>query len=409
MAGIRDYVPENELEVYQRRDGGYMRALFVGSYPNPVEPHRSVFFRELIYQFARMGVECTVISPVSITKYREKIRNIPTEHTESLGGNVRVRVYRPHVLSFSAKQIGSWNTIKLTLACFDAAVLRKVEELGEQFDFVYGHFFVGGGLTAAKIARKHGWPAYIAYGECSYDSEVKRAYGDIRPEEMGGVRGIISVSSANSADLAKRKFAEGIPVLLSLNSVDKSVFHVKDKLECRKKLELPEKAFIVGFVGYFIARKGPERVLEACRDLPDVKLAFAGKGPQVPEGENVVFCRSLVHEEVADFLNAVDVFVLPTLHEGCCNAVIEAMSCGKPVISSDLPFNHDIMNGENSILVDPNNVPQIREAVVKLRDSEDLRGKLGEEALNAVEALRIENRARMILEFINSTRGMENG
>ena len=48
-----------------------MRALFIGSYPNSLDPHRSVFFRELIYQFARLGLECTVISPLSVTKYRK--------------------------------------------------------------------------------------------------------------------------------------------------------------------------------------------------------------------------------------------------------------------------------------------------------------------------------------------------
>ena len=55
-----------------------MRALFIGSYPNPLEPYRSAFFQTLIHQFAEMGVDCTVISAVSVTKYRQKIKNIPS-------------------------------------------------------------------------------------------------------------------------------------------------------------------------------------------------------------------------------------------------------------------------------------------------------------------------------------------
>ena len=62
--------------------------------------------------------------------------------------------------------------------------------------------------------------------------------------------------------------------------------------------------------------KGSDRLLEACRGLPGVSLAFAGSGKNAPSGSNVVFCKSLPHEDVSDFLNAIDVFVLPTRNEG---------------------------------------------------------------------------------------------
>lgn len=380
-----------------------MRALFIGSYPNSADPHRSVFFRELIYQFARLGVECTVISPLSVTKYRRRALQIPTSDCERLDGGETVCVYRPRMISYSAKKIGRWNTIHLTQRSIDRAVLRKVKTLDTKFDFVYGHFFLGGGLTAAWLGRMLGIPAYIAYGECSFDTEVRNKYGDISPREMEGVHGIISVSSANSADLHSRGFADGIPVCLALNAVDTKIFHVRDREACREKFGFSKDDFIVGFVGGFIERKGPVRIMEACRDLEGVKLAFAGKGEQKPSGEQVVFCDSLKHEDIADFLNAVDVFALPTLHEGCCNAVVEAMSCGKAIVSSDLPFNHDILNPQNAILVDPRDVGQIREAIRKLRDDAALRSRLAKQALKDAEKLTIDQRARNILDFIRRT------
>jgi len=380
-----------------------MRALFIGSYPNSADPHRSVFFRELIYQFARLGVECTVISPLSVTKYRRRYRQIPTMVCEQLYSGEAVTVYRPRMISYSAKKIGRWNTIHLTQRSIDHAVLRQVKKLEGKFDFVYGHFFLGGGLTAARVGRMLGIPAYIAYGECSFDTEVRNKYGDIHPKQMEGVHGIISVSSANSNDLAGREFARGIPVCLALNAVDANVFCIKDKKDCREKFGFSMDDFIIGFVGGFIERKGPNRVLEACRGLEGVKLAFAGKGEQRPFGDQVIFCESLVHEDVADFLNAVDVFVLPTLHEGCCNAVIEAMSCGKAIVSSDLPFNHDVLNSKNAILVDPNDIGQIWEAIRTLRDDVQLRRRLGEQALKDSQSLTIDQRARNILEFIQQT------
>lgn len=380
-----------------------MRALFIGSYPNPVEPHRSVFFRELIYQMAKQGVECTVVTPVSVSKYRTSVKNIPLHSFEEICEGVYVEVFRPRMISFSSKKIGRWNTIHLTLSAFDTAVLRQLSKINKQFDFVYGHFFLGGGLTAAKVGRKYGIPAYIAYGECSFETEVFNKYGDIAPRAMQGVHGIIAVSSANKNDLQGRSFASGIPTMLSLNAVNKNVFKPKEQMLCREKFNFRADDFIVGFVGYFIERKGHNRVLEACKGLSDVKLAFAGKGENVPTGENVIFCASLEHDDVADFLNAVDVFVLPTLHEGCCNAVIEAMSCGKAIVSSDLPFNHDVLNSENAILVDPNDIEQIRDAILKLRDDVQLRNTLAKKALLDVQGLAIDKRASNILEFIQKT------
>ena len=384
-----------------------MKALFIGSYPNPVEPYKSVFFRELIYQMADQGVECTVISCASITAYKTRIRNIPQYQEEKTAAGNKIRVYRPHIISYSAKKIGKWNTIHATQKSVETAVMKVVKSLDETFDFVYGHFFLCAGLVAAKVAQRYGIPAYIAYGECSFHTEVESKYGPVGRKEMEGVKGIIAVSSANKEDIMARDFAKDIPVCLSLNAIDPTVFHKKDKQACRAKLGLPAEEFIVGFVGYFIERKGPGRVLEACKDLSNVKLAFAGRGGEQPEGENVIFCRALPHEDVADFLNAVDVFCLPTLHEGCCNAVVEAMACGKAIISSDLPFNHDVLNGKNAILVDPNSVEQIRSAVTRLYEEEQLRKNMEQQALEDAQRLTLPQRARTILDFINTTSRME--
>lgn len=378
-----------------------MKALFIGSYPNPVEPFRSVFFRELIYEMAKQGIECTVISCVSITAYRSKIFQIPEYSVETLENGVKIEVYRPHIITYSAKKIGKWNTMSLTQKSIESKVLKLVKKINETFDFVYGHFFLGGGLTAAKVGQKFKIPAYIAYGECNFETEVSNKY-IIKKEEMKGVRGIVAVSSYNKKDIEKREFSKDIPVLLSNNSINEKVFHIKDKEKCREELGLPKNDFIVGFVGYFIERKGPERVLEACSSLEKVKLAFVGKGENRPEGENVIFCKSLSHEKIVDFLNAIDVFVLPTKNEGCCNAVIEAMACGKAIISSDLPFNHDILNNNNAILINPMDINAIRQAVIKLRDNKELRKKIGIQALKDSSRLTISYRANNILEFIRS-------
>ena len=53
------------------------KILFVGWYPNPEDKYKNIFFRNLIFAMADMGIECTVISPVSYMHYGKRIKNIP--------------------------------------------------------------------------------------------------------------------------------------------------------------------------------------------------------------------------------------------------------------------------------------------------------------------------------------------
>ena len=94
-----------------------------------------------------------------------------------------------------------------------------------------------------------------------------------------------------------------------------------------------------------------------------MKSIFIGSGEQTPEIDGILFCGKLPHDQIVHYLNAADVFVLPTLAEGCSNAIIEAMACGLPIISSDLPFNDDILDAENSIRVNSLDVESIAEAI----------------------------------------------
>ncbi len=385
--------------------------LFVGLYPNPLEKYRNVFYQNLIFAMADLGIKCTVISPVSVVRHGRKVRNIPFKKQDYTPKGSVVDVYHPRVLSASAKKIGSFNTAIISERLFERGALRLAKRLiknGEQFDAVYGHFFLYGGLAAIKIGNKFNLPSFVAFGECDYESQVRDVYGELKKKDVDGLGGVVAVSSKNANVLRNMPIFDGIPMIIAPNSVDHSLFYPRDKKESRQHFNLPEDKFIVGFVGGFIERKGDKRLLEAVEPLDDVYLAFAGKGDNPPQGDKVLYCDSLKHEEVGEFLSAVDVFCLPTLSEGSCNAIVEAMACGLPVVSSDLPFNDDVLTEENSIRVDPMSVSQIREAIRELKDNQTKMMAIKSESLKKAKELDIVNRANKILLFMERIENNKN-
>lgn len=377
-----------------------MNILFVGMYPDEYNKYRNVFFQNLIFAMADAGVNCTVISPVPVTKYRRAISMVSKERIDTTPRGGKVRVIHPRFISLSSKRIGPINTGYYSEILFQKAALKVAKKLTETFDAVYGHFILAGGLSAIHIGRLKGIPSFFAYGECNYDTEVERTYGPIKEDDIKGLSGIIAVSTNNANILKNKPVFNGIPMIIAPNSVDMSLFYKRDKEKCRKELGLPQDKFIVGFVGGFIERKGDKRLLEAINEIDGVYAAFAGKGENPPSGEKVLFCQALEHAQVPVFLNAIDVFCLPTQNEGSCNAIVEAASCGLPIISSDLPFNDDLLTEKNSMRINPNSVEEIRKAISKIYTDRGYRDTLGESVYRDSRIFSIENRCCRILDFI---------
>ena len=129
------------------------------------------------------------------------------------------------------------------------------------------------------------------------------------------------------------------------------MFYKKDKESIRKELGIGNNDFIVAFVGKFIHRKGLSRLCEAFNliDNNNIKAFFIGEGETIPNYKNTVFEGKIEHNKIVDYLSASDIFVLPTISEGCCNAIIEALACGIPVVSLKECFNDEILDDTCSI------------------------------------------------------------
>ncbi len=367
-------------------------------YPNAIEPTNQVFVQRFAWAMADLGVECTVICPTAINLHPAlaKLCYSPTEITDK--GSV-IKVYFPKFISFGQRNVFGYKTAGLTTNLFYKAVYKVWQNLEHQPEVVYGHFLTPAGICASRISRAHNIPSFAGYGEDSPWSIFN--YGKKRIKtEIANLSGIIAVSSASKKDLGLVNVFPLSKIGVFPNGIRSNFFYPRNKSEARKKFGFDQHIFIVAFMGSFIERKGVLRVAEAVNGLENVCVAFAGNGPDRPRASNCIYNNVVKPENVPDFLSAADVFVLPTLSEGCCNAIIEAMACGLPIISSNLPFNADILNDTNSILVDPRNIEEIRRAIVYLRDEPNICKAMSAASVAISKKLSIETRVKNIYSWI---------
>jgi len=378
-----------------------LRLLAVCNYPCDTRPAEEVFVRALLREMASLGADISVLAPESLgglAKARTGFRLAP--RFEMRDG---IPIYRPRYLSYSSISLPLGGaTFRWTVNAHVRTVLCEVGKLAGPFDLCLGHFLYPHGLAAARVGTTLGIPAVVSLGESSFN-RYETTY-DLN--EVGRLlerfSGVIANSSIIKERCVQRYDLSEAQVRVFPNGVNEEYFHPRDRKSVRQHCQLPLDRPIIIFVGQFIERKGPLRVLEAISSRPGIGAIFLGYGPQVPKGPQVLYQGEVPHEEVPVWLNAADIFVLPTLDEGCSNAILEAIFCGLPVVSSDLPFNHSILDEQVAVLVDPRDVGALGLAISSLVDDPERRAAMSKAALHRSQSFRLTDRARRILAFLRT-------
>lgn len=371
-------------------------------YPSKGYP-KNIFVQQLVHAMIEQGVIVNVVAPQSIVHalfHGEKL--LPRHSKGTTNNGVEYDIYRPYALSF-----GNNNPFKRLTKWFNRlsveTQLRKIST-----DILYCHFWSSALLTY-EYAISNDIPLFVACGEG--DDAIENMIATISRVELQrlakAVNGVVSVSSENMRKCIMFGLCSSMNVDVFPNCVDTDLFHKYDVTDMRTKLGIEEDDFVISFVGGFIPRKGPDRVAQAVKKLndPKIKVIFIGKPFKGYAYDfdcpGIIHKGMLEHEFIPLYLNCSDVFVMPTRKEGCCNAIVEALAMGIPVVSSNLSFNDDILDKKNSIRVDPDNIDAIANAIRTLRDDVVLRRSMSAYSLSRHDAYTIHGRAKRILEFMN--------
>jgi glycosyltransferase involved in cell wall biosynthesis len=213
-------------------------------------------------------------------------------------------------------------------------------------------------------------------------------------------KGLIAVSHFVRDKLVEHG-ADPSRMVVIPNGVDVKRFRPGLQTEARTALGLEPSGFVVLYTGGLVQHKGVDLLLQAFSDglahLKDARLVFVGTGPKRPVlermaaelgiAEQVILAGYRSADELPVWYAASDVFALPSQSEGLSMSVLEAMSCGRPVITTRPGLgSHDaVRDGKTGILVRYGDVHQLSSTLSKLESSLVLRHELGDAARHLVE------------------------
>lgn len=142
--------------------------------------------------------------------------------------------------------------------------------------------------------------------------------------------------------------------------VNQNLFKPLDKKECKDRTGLKNR-FVVLFVGRLIDIKGADLLVEIAKKEPKMTFVFAGTGPEeeklrknAGKYQNIKFVGKINNSSLPLYYSAADLLVIPSKYEeGYGRVILEALSCGTPVVGSNRGGIKEAISAEVGVLIEP--------------------------------------------------------
>jgi teichuronic acid biosynthesis glycosyltransferase TuaC len=374
-----------------------VKAIFITpNFPSSKTPQNGSFVHQLLVQWVKIGLEPLVINPISVPNFLRVFKN-KNKNLDPF----KFKVIRPLYLTFGTGYLFGLN-LKIFKSLSFYLAIKMVKKDLDEVSFLYGKFLLTGGYAVARLKKKHNLPAFVDIGESTLFESLDQKELEFAKSFIKQIDGFICVSHKLKHELLELGAKEE-DILLSPNGVNLDKFKTFDKAECREKTGLLESDFVIIFVGNFIERKGPNRIIEALNLLNlKIKILFIGQGPINVECKYTFFKGTVLNEELPRYLNCADLFVLPTLAEGNCNAINEAKACGLPILSSDIPEIKEQVSTNEGILVNPLSIEEIASGIEFFYKNPDKKEEFRNYLIRNRDSLSLRSRVEKIDSWIRN-------
>ncbi|MBV1911056.1 MAG: glycosyltransferase [Kangiellaceae bacterium] len=339
-------------------------------YPNSNEKTRGLFIKQLTDSIA-IKTRISVIAPIPFNPLELFRRKDSIPSVEIIDG---IEVFHPRYIVIP-KILRS-----LTGYFFYLGIRSTIEQLVAQnrADVISAHWVYPDGFGAGLAAKKFNLPIALHALGCDINEYTKYR---IRRQLITKALIDSDINIVKSHELKNKIEALGIPLgktKVIHNGVNQDKFIRQPMDLARKKLKLEKNKKLCLFVGNFQVEKGLNYLIDAFALLKheEVELLVIGSGPlefeikkQIMDNElenKITLIGRVEHQFIPDYLAAVNLLCLPSLREGCPNVVLEALSCGTPVVASNVGAVPDIISKpEFGLVVSPENPDALAEGISK--------------------------------------------
>ncbi|MGL4883688.1 MAG: glycosyltransferase [Waterburya sp.] len=264
-----------------------------------------------------------------------------------------------------------------------------------QFDAVHAFFINETGFLTTMLAKENGLPVINSVRGADLHKHI---FDSQQQKQIAWTLANSDWTTFVSRDLMHRaRLFEPTIVNKSsafLNSIAPIDF---DNLPT-PNLEGRLQGTVIGSVGNFRDKKGIEYLLDACQQIEtDFTLLFVGdfvaKEREYWEQElinsglkdKIIITGKVSREQALAYLSYMDIFAIPSLNDGCPNALLEAMLAEKAVVGTNVDAIAEIIeDGVNGLLVNPYSSEELRIAIAQLIDNPLLRQTFGKAAKQKV-------------------------
>ena len=258
-------------------------------------------------------------------------------------------------------------------------IFKIIEEKNMEFDLIHAHFTWPSGAVATRIKKRFNVPLVLTEHTSQTFSKAINRKDPLFMEVWNTSDAIIRIRKGD-IHLFKEMGVDPRKVFYVPNGYDTIIFSHLSVKECRERLHIPlEKKVILYVANFYSEVKGHRYLIESISELvkkrQDILCVLVGDGKLRGELESVVnyfmFMGMRPHSEIPLWMNACDIFVLPSLNEGNPTVLFECLGSGKPFVGTKVGgIPEIIVSDDYGLLVEPGNSKKLAEAILVALDRE---------------------------------------
>lgn len=261
-------------------------------------------------------------------------------------------------------------------------LFRSLHDLRDEFDVVHAHSHLYLSTNMAAVLAQFDDTPLVVTNHGLYSQSAPSWFNELYLKTLGrftfnAADRVLCYTETDERRL--REFGVTTPVSLVHNGVD-----------CEQFSPIKEQAdpLEVLYVGRLVETKGVQKLVDAFSQIDvNANLRIVGKGPlqedlkqQVHElgiEDQVTFAGRVPNDELPAIYARSSVFVLPSSREGLPRTLLEALACGTPVVTSDLPQLESLIEGVG-MTVPEEDVGGLAEALEQILSDPELRARFSE-------------------------------